>query len=103
MDGWKKEFTFKAISDMTGKRCLLTVWGRYERHYILGSESFRMQGRILTTDCKDVLPMQGEKGVFQVGASSEILRSDDPRVLSLICPEWAVSKCLPHHSGLGLG
>jgi hypothetical protein len=82
MDGWQKEFTFKAISDMTGKRCLLTVWGRYERHYSLASEAFRMQRRILTTDWEDVLPLQGENGVFQVGASSEILRSDDPRALS---------------------
>jgi hypothetical protein len=103
MDGWKREFTFKAISDMTGKQRLLTVWGRYERHYSLGSESFRMQGRILTTECKDVLPVQGEKGVFQVGASSEILRTDDPRVLSLIRPERAISERLHHHSGLGLG
>jgi hypothetical protein len=79
MDGWKKEFTFKATSDMTGKPCVLTVWGRYERHNSLGSESFRMQGRILTSNCEDVIPVHGEKGVFQVGASSEILRSDDPK------------------------
>jgi hypothetical protein len=103
MEGWKKDFTFKAISDTTGKRCLLTVWGRYERYHSWSSESFRMQGRILTMECQDVLAVQGEKGVFQVGASSEILRTDDPRVLSLIRPEWAVSKRLPHHSGLALG
>ena len=103
MNGWQKEFTFRAISDLTGQRCLLTVWGRYERHYSLSSESFRMHGRILTTDCQDGLPVQGEKGVFQVGASSEILRTDDPRVLSLIRPEWTISKRLPHQSGLALG
>jgi hypothetical protein len=79
MDGWKKDFAFKAISDMTGQRCLLTVWRRFERHYSLSLESFRMQGRILKSNCEDVIPVHGEKGVFQVGASSEILRSDDPK------------------------